>query len=292
MKILKQYEHLVRGYFPSKREVFDVFTKKHTKILYGETYDLLGVTIDSLKYYLFLGLFPGSTILIADSASTINASSGDAQTILTESKTRLNKVNRIIEKFHLPVRVQLMSELFKKQRVKELIEDVRQVVAESPEIQALLQKTVLQNRVRQEDKSAYKYGAEAIATAMLFDIKVGPPRERFYDEAAILVAKKLKRQCYKSMYLTPTYPLGLDFVYFLLHPEVEAYGLTPYKAGSNKLQDHRIILGKTTPEQLHELITTSFVPKHEGLPNPVKDLEHIFHLAQHFQKEVTYEGLL
>jgi len=292
MKTLKQYEHLIHSYFPSKREVFDVFKKKNVKILYGETYDMLGITVDSLKYYLFLGLFPGSTILIADTASIINQSSGDAQMILEEGKKRLHQVLKIVHKYNLPIQVRQMSELFQEPEVQELIRDVQRVVAGSSEIQVLLRKTVLQNRVRQEDKTLYRYAVEAIATAMLFDIKIGPPRERFYDEAAVLIAKRLNRESYKSIYLTPTYPLGLDFVYFLLHPEIEVYGLTPYKAGSNKLQDHRIILGKTMPSRLQELIASSFIPKQPGFPDPVGDIKNILTLANHFRKEATYETIL
>lgn len=291
MKILKNYSNMIHGYFPSKRAVFDVLKKDSVKILYGETYDLLGITIDSLKYYLFVGLFPGSTILVADTASTINQSSGDMQTILEEGKKRLDQVQEIIQTYHLPIHVTLMSELFQEPHVQELIGQVQQVVTKSPKIQALLQKTVLQNRIKQEDKLAYKYGAEAIATSLLFDIKVGPPRERFYDEAAQCIAKELNRECYKSIYLSPTYPLGLDFLYFLMHPEVEEFGLTPYKAGSNKLQDHRIILGKTSFERAQELIKASYIPKQPGLPDPVGDVESILRLAQHFRKETTYETL-
>lgn len=291
MNILKKYNGLIHSYFPSKRAVFDVLKKDHVKILYGETYDLLGITIDSLKYYLFVSLFSESTILIADTASTINSSSGDAKMILEAGKRRLGQVHEITRKYNLPVRVQLMSDLFKDTQVQELICRVQEVVSQSKEIQSMLQKTVLQNRVRQENKTEYKYAAEAIATALLFDLKVGPPRERFYDEAAMLIAKKLKRECYKSIYLTPTYPLGLDFVYFLTHPEIETYGLTPYKAGSNKLQDHRIILGKTTPEELQRLLAASFVPKQSGLPDPVGDMNAIVRLAKHFRKEASYKTI-
>lgn len=291
MNMLKKHDKLIQSYFPSKREVFDVLKKDSVKILYGETYDTFGITVDSLKYYLFVSLFPSSIILIADTASTINQSSGDAQTTLQEGKRRLGEVQEIIKKYTLSSRVQLMSELFKESRVQELIQNVKDVVSRSKEIQLMLQKTVLQNRIRQEDKTAYTYAAEAIATAMLFDIKVGPPRERFYDDAAVLVAKQLQRECYKSIYLTPTYPLGMDFVYFLMHPEIEEFGLTPYKAGSNKLQDHRIILGKTLFAEAQELVNKSFVPKQLGLPDPVEDLKAIVELAKYFNKEVSYENI-
>ena len=191
-------------------------------------------------------------------------------------------VNKIIEVYSLPIKVQLMSEIFKDDSVHELIQKVQNIVSDSVEIQHMLQKTVLQNRIHQENKMVYRYAAEAIATALLFDLKIGPPRERFYDEAATEIAQKLKRDCYTALYLTPAYPLGLDFMYFLLHPEIEEYGLTPYKAGSNKLENNRIILGSTPLEHLYELIDTSFLPKKEGLPDPVGDLKHVCNLAGYF----------
>jgi len=290
---------MIQSYFPSKQGVINTLKKRHINILYGETHDLLGITVDSLKYYLFvsvlceIGVGVESTVLIADTASTINTSSGDTKIILEEGKRRLGQISEIIKKYHLPIHAKLMSELFKEPPVQELIQRVQEIVTQSPEIQCLLKKTVLQNRIRQEDKTAYKYAAEAIATALLFDLKVGPPRERFYDEAALLIAKKMKRKSYDSIYLTPTYPLGLDFVYFLLHHEIEEFGLTPYKAGSNKLQDHRIVVGKTSFEKVNELIHTSFVPKQTGLPNPVEDMMNIVQLAGRFKKDISLkEGIV
>ena len=57
---------------------------------------MLGITVDSLKYYFFLaflhrkleacGVSVESTVVIADTASTINSSSGDAKRVLEEGK--------------------------------------------------------------------------------------------------------------------------------------------------------------------------------------------------------------
>ena len=104
--------------------------KDSVKILYGETYDMLGIAVDSLKYYLFVSLFPNSTILIADTASIINQSSGDTQTIVKEGKRRLGQVQEIIKKYNLPTHVKLMSELFQEPHVEELIEQVQRVLKE------------------------------------------------------------------------------------------------------------------------------------------------------------------
>lgn len=291
---------MVHGFYPNKSAVMDVMkarndSKNPSTILYGETYDLLGITVDSLRYYLFVsilhkvlqgvGISVESTILIADTASTINPSSGETQIILEEGKKRLAQINEIIKVYNLPIKARLMSEFFGQNDVQELIQSVQSVVVGSNELQIMLQKTVLQNRIRQEDKTAYKYGAEAVATALLFDLKIGPPRERYYDEVAAVIAPQVKKSCYSSLYLTPTYPFGLDFVYFLMHPEVEEYGLTPYKAGSNKLEDYRIVLGQTSLERVSDLMDTSYVPKQAGLPDPVGDIIATAKLAGFFLRK-------
>lgn len=292
---------MVRGFYPNTSAVMDGIKarKKSNKpltILYGETYDLLGITVDSLRYYLFLsflqtllqeaGISVESTVLIADVASTINSSSGDTQAILEEGKARAERINEIIRIYGLPIKAQLMSELYAQKDVLKLIQPVQTIVAGSAEIQAILRKTVLQNRIRQEDKTAYKYATEAVAITLKFDLKIGPPREQFYDEAAAVIAPQVGKSCYSALYLTPTYPLGLDFVYFLLHPEIEEYGLTPYKAGSNKLEDNRIILGRTSLERVYELIDTSYFPKQAGLPDPVGDLIYTAKLAGFFLRKL------
>ena len=74
------------------------------------------------------------------------------------------------------------------------------------------------------------------------------------------MAAKLLGHNYCGIYLKPTYPLGQNFLFYLQNPEIEKFGLTPYKAGSNKMQDFRIIYGKTTPEELENLLAKTEIP--------------------------------
>lgn len=117
---------------------------------------------------------------------------------------------------------------------------------------------------------------EEIAIISDYDLKLGPPREKYYDKVA---------QIYKNgnplgIYVKPTYPLGLNYDYFINHPEIEEFGLTPYKAGSNKLQQNRFVLNNTSRSQLQRFIKTSFISKHPELPNPLKDLYDICQLSK------------
>jgi len=74
--------------------------------------------------------------------------------------------------------------------------------------------------------------------------------------------------------------LGFNYDYFINHPEIDEFGVTPYKAGSNRLQANRIILGQTSREQIKELITKSFMPKFEDLANPINDIYQISVLSK------------
>ncbi|KKW30120.1 MAG: hypothetical protein UY74_C0051G0008, partial [Candidatus Kaiserbacteria bacterium GW2011_GWC2_52_8b] len=84
-------------------------------------------------------------------------------------------------------------------------------------------------------------------------------------------------------YLRPTYPLGVNFDYFINHPEIEKYGLTPYKAGSNKMQDQRIIIGKTSAQNIRDLIEKSYIPRDILLANPILDLACIVAMSEQIE---------
>ena len=146
-------------------------------------------------------------------------------------------------------------------------------------VQQLFAKTVLKNKIAQEKLVGFQYAVEAVATSLQFDIKIGPPREQYYDKAAQIIGSETNLGNVYGIYLRPTYPLGENFSYFILNKEIEEFGITPYKAGSNKLQDNRIILGQTTQGQLESLVNTSYIPTNMYLANPVVDLYTIADLA-------------
>jgi len=266
------------------------------RCFYGETYDTLGMTIDSLKYYFFLSLLHNnltkfgieieSTVVIADTASGINKSSQMFNTNIDQiGIDRLIYCKRIKKHFNLTINFILMSDLFDSEKINERIRLVESVGNNDPKVIELLSKTVLKNKIKQEQDTGFRYGFEAIATGTLFDIKIGPPREKYYDQAAKIICKKLKLNQLQSIYLTPTFPLAQDFSYFLMHPEIEEYGLTPYKAGSNQMQDFRIILNTTTIENVKHLIEGTHLTTNPNLPNPVLDLLFIADMANNLKNK-------
>ena len=270
---------------------FSPLTNKTIKIFYGETYDIYGLTIDSLKYYFFLsllhriliksGLTVESTVIIADVASGINQSSQKYGNDLDKiGAARLKYCQKLKKYFNLPVNFVLMSNLFSDDKFSERIKLVEQLGQINSKVKGLLAQTVLRNRIKQEASTGFRYGLEAIATGTFFDLKIGPPREQFYDQAAAIITDQLKFDPLSSIYLQPTFPLGQDYSYFLTHPEFEEFGVTPYKAGSNQLQDFRIVINNHSLENINQLISDTYITSNPTLPNPIFELLFIAELAQ------------
>lgn len=263
--------------FVQKADSLVVNKSKPIRIIYGETYDEYGLTIDSLKYYLFLsllhktleemGITVESFVIIGDLHSVKNKIVKNKDGLLSGTNARLDQLNKIKSIFELKFEPVLMSNAFSNPKFKNRLETITPIFNKSEELKELAKKTVLENRQTQEEKSGFGYVLEEVALIMDFDIKIGPPREIYYDQIAQKLGSNLK-----GIHLRPTYPLGVNFDFFINNPEIEEFGLTPYKAGSNKMQDRRIVLGKTSEEVIRNLINSSYIPRDIFLANPVLDL--------------------
>ncbi|MDD3661655.1 MAG: hypothetical protein PHG63_01190 [Candidatus Dojkabacteria bacterium] len=261
-------------------------TKRELRILYGETYDLFGLTIDSIKNYFLLeyltrllkeeDISVEAVLLIGDVASIRNINVDDKNAVLKQIERNLKIINKIVNKYHLSFKVKKMSSIFKTQQFITNFQKVQQFYEQSNVMKDLLEETVLKNRVKQELAVGFKYSLEEVAIISNFDLKIGPPREIKYDKASQIFTGQKPL----GIYVNPTYPLGFNYDYFINHPEIDEFGVTPYKAGSNRLQANRIILGQTSREQIKELITKSFIPKFEDLPNPINDIYQISVLSK------------
>jgi len=262
--------------------------RKKIRLIYGETYDSPDITIDSLKYYLALHIFASlireaggivePTIVIADKASILNDSVQNKDEITKFGKQRVKNIQRLIDNFNLDLQVTLMSKLFKVVRINYKL--VEQVMAENEEGQRLLMQTVPTEKLLEERKKGFRYAIEEISLITEFDLKIGPIREKFYDQASGIVSEYRGKEPIAGLYMRPTYPLGMGFDFFITTPNVTKFGVTPYKINSYKLAKNRIILGKSDLGSIKELVDTSFRPKVKGLPDPVYDLYLIGILAQ------------
>jgi hypothetical protein len=298
----------VRGCLPYPEEFMHglnerIITNLPIKLFYGETVDELGMPVDSLKYYFFLSIIHRyfeslnipieSTVIIADIHSLLNDSSQNKNEIIGKSiERRITLLHKLRTVFGLPFHVVKMSDMFETAAYKDALARTTNVLNDSSiydSIIPFLEKTVLFNRLPEEHRKKFRYGVEAIAVSQLFDMKIGPPREKYYDQAAEVINTALLKPSLLSMYLQPSQPLGQNFAYFLNHPEIEEYGVTPYKAASNKMQDCRIILGQTTLEQIHMLIESSFESLNPETVHPVYD---VFLIAEMARRLIAHDNSL
>lgn len=276
---------------------------QHLRVMYGETYDTFGATLDSLKYYFEVSRIgralgakgPGAdagagaagataTILIADVATCRNAPEDQHAGLMETGRSRAEHVRRVSEVFSLGLTVLLMSEYLHTDSFQQRLGRIKSVAAERPKVFDWVKQTVPESKVAVEAEKGFAYAFEEIATIIDYDLKVGPPREKFYDEPARMIARAVGEHPLASVYLHPTYPLGLGVDFFFNNEEIERYGVTAYKAGSKGLSDNRVVLEETpigTPfGRTEQLIDASFVGKKPNLPNAVLDVALIAEMAR------------
>ncbi len=268
-----------------------VNAKDPITLMYGETYDKFGLTIDSLKYYFLLATLQQSierdteraceAIFVYGDVSTLrNKNISDIDAVKENLKTNKEVISTIIKTYNLPLKLNLMSDVVQTEPFKKKVTDLETMFSTDEKIRELLPRTVLKNRVTQEEQVNYLYTREEVALILDATIKLGPPREFFYDSIAQRVATLSNEQTPLGLYVKPTYPLGMDFSFFLTHREIEQLGLTPYKAGSNQLEANRILIGKTTKTELEDLLRKTSVAPSPLAAQPLFDFFMITELAR------------
>ncbi|MDD5417994.1 MAG: hypothetical protein PHW96_03890 [Candidatus Nanoarchaeia archaeon] len=269
----------------------EIKKRKKVNILYGETYDDFGMTIDSIKYYLFIagltdvleseGVSVNPMILIADTATCRNAPASEHKKIMMQGKQRVEFIKKFNKIYNSKLNAVLMSEYIEKLDFKKIYDSIYNFCNSDKELRNLLERTVPERKLNIEKEKGFQYSIDEITTLFYLDldIKVGPPREEVYDSIARLFSEKTGKKIVMPLYLTQTYPLAMSLSFFIKNPEIDKYGVTAYKAGSKGLNDNRITLN-TKKDKIKELIQQSSVPKKPRLPNPILDICLICELAK------------
>jgi len=273
-------------------------------IIYGETFDEKGHPIDSLKYYFFISMLSKTlnniykvdikpTILIADLGVYRNYPDEIKQfkKIAEERKQFADNIKKVYKCFY---DVRLMSDLVSTNEFEKKLQKIREISFANPIVLEMIEKTVPEDRLDMERKRGYVYSFEEIATILGLDIKVGPPREKLYDRTANVFLKYFDVNPLLSIYLYPTYPLGLPYGAYLSSPSIKEFGLTPYKVGSGDMTKNRITLGKTSLEVVKDLIENTQISPSPKKPNQILDLAIIAemakqHLENKFKKITIYD---
>ena len=286
------------------------------KLFYGETYDHVGNTIDSMKYYFFVanlaqvlkdeGYTTDPVILIANTAACRNVGP-DLQykySMLGESRASfVEDVNKI---YNTKLRVVKMSDYIYSQGFQKELKEIIEICEKDKELMRGVEKTVPESKIEIEREKGFAYSFDEIATIIGLDVKVGPPREDFYDNIARKIAERKEKKQLMSLFLTPTFPIGMNWAYFFANEGIEEHGITAYKGGSKRLQDHRIIIGRSSINDIKEQLDKSFISIDSELPNPVLDIGIICEMAKKrlendnspidlankfYQKEITSDQL-
>lgn len=260
------------------------------KLFYGETYDDKGHTIDSLKYYLFVSKLAESlqkvghsvdpTILIADVAACRNVGTQNQSYYMILGEERANFVKKVNEVYKTGLRVVKMSEYIDSPDFISERERIIEQCKADPDLMEAIKKTVPESKVEIENEKGFMYSFDEVATIINLDVKVGPPREDLYDNVAKSIAEKGGRKQIMSLFLTPSFPVGMNWAYFFANEGIEEHGITAYKAGSKRLQKNRIIIERSNPDYIRELINSSFISPNRALPNPVLDVGIICEMAK------------
>jgi hypothetical protein len=259
------------------------------KVFYGETFDDKGNTIDSMKYYLFVsslgdalkekGINVDPIILVADSAACRNAVGHETQ-MMELGNDRFNFVHKVNEIYGANLRIIKMSEYIDTSSFIGERKKIMDICENNVELMDAVRESVPDSKRDLEKSKGYLYSFDEITSIINLDIKVGPPREDLYDNIARKIAAQRDEKQVMSLFLSPTFPLGMGWSYFFVNEGIEEHGITAYKAGSKRLQRNRIIVGNSDPEYVKSLLENSFISTNPNLPNPVLDIGLICELAR------------
>ncbi|HLC31512.1 MAG TPA: hypothetical protein VJK51_02505 [Candidatus Nanoarchaeia archaeon] len=260
------------------------------KLFYGETYDEAGNPIDSMKYYIFVaelaealkreGANVDPSILIADTAACRNVGKNQEEYYMRLGEDRAKFVRQVNDTYKTGLRVVKMSEYIDSPTFVEKRDQVINFCSNNPQLMEAVEKTVPESKIDIERSKGFLYSFDEITTIMDLDVKVGPPREDLYDDVARTITGAEGEKGLMSLFLTPTFPLGMRWSYFFANEGIEDHGITAYKAASKRLQGQRIIIQKSDPTRIRELVRDSFISTNPSLPNPVLDVGIISEMAR------------
>lgn len=272
------------------RERSGLVSPNPIKLFYGETYDEKGNTIDSMKYYFFVaeladalrenGCNVDPIILVADTAACRNVKEDLEHEYMMLGTYRARFVEKINEIYGTELRVVRMSDYIDSPDFVKEREMIMNMCKTDPELMTAIEKTVPESKLDIERKKGFLYSFDEITTIIDLDVKVGPPREDLYDNLARKLAQLRGTKKIMSLFLTPTFPLGMNWAYYFENEGIEDHGITAYKAGSKRLHRYRVIIGKSNPDYIQDRINESFISTDPLLPNPVLDLGIICELAR------------
>ncbi len=243
--------------------------------------------VDEVKYWLFLhfykklleskGVGVKLVYIIADKGVFNNF--GKSEKVIQWRKKRIKEIKALNKFFNNEFKIVLQSEiLVSNEEINEIWPIVKSNIS-------LLERTIPPSRLLQERKRKYRYSLEELLAFIKLSrgmplIKVGPPREKYYDALISL----LKKNSY-YIYLKPVYPVNCTWAFYLYREDIREFGVTPYKVGSAEYVSKRIIITDDISEIRKKLMNLD-VP--EDFPIDVlssyKDMIRLFYAYKGIKK--------
>ncbi len=262
---------------------------KPIRILYGETFDEFGEPLDSLKYYLTVAILSkmlkehghnvDATILVAD-AGVMRNYPDKRDSILKMAERRRLFAEKVKEAFGCEFNVVLMSSYADSKEFQDKAESLRQICKKDPALLEMVRQSSPSDRKDISEKIDYQYTYEELATIYGIDIKVGPPREHLYDDIVRALNKSQNETPLIPLYLTPSFPFATEPKFYETRPDVQKYGITPYKSNSKSMSNKRIVVGISTLPEVKHLVYATQQAFSLSDPEPVRDLAVLVDLAK------------
>lgn len=263
------------------------------KVMYGETFDDQGLPIDALKYYAWLAVAASAlaqrvgevvaNVIVADAAVSINKEAEwGAEKIAQLAARQLRTITRFGELCNIgpgPVPI-LMNQIVVTGPYRDRRATADRLMEMSKEFHESVVGSVRSDHVEEEKESGFRYSLDEVALIAGYDLKVGPPREQFYDRAARILNRSEGRDGPISILLSPTYPLAVSPGEFVKNRELHRYGVTAYKAGSLGFLKNRLVIGRDDSARARDLICNTKLVRRVGAPNAVTELSKVLQLVQ------------
>jgi hypothetical protein len=261
-------------------------------MMYGETFDDLGLPVDALKYYAWLAIVASglasdrvvtANVLVADLAVAVNyLDQWGADRIADLAEGRVQVIRRFAALCHSGIGPEpvLMSHVAQTDAYKQRRAVAAELLESDQDFRQAVVGSVRADHLDDEQKLGFQYSLDEVALIAAYGVKIGPPREMFYDSAAQVLNKSLGLRPLSSVLLTPAFPLALTPGEFVKNRELREYGVTAYKAGSLGFAKNRIMIDRDTADSVLELATRTRLVRRPGAPNALTELARVLQLVQ------------
>lgn len=240
------------------------------KVMMGQSFDG-GQPVDMMKYALFMmnfsdllnleGIDVKSNWLIADHFVVDINQDQTRDEAKKQVEQRINYLRRLNEVYAGDIGFVMSSELSRSEGYKKNLETLFKEAGSNVDFKELVMKSIPPDR--RDNPNALRYPFEELATIQTMDtnVKIGPVREKLYDEPAREFAPVVGFNKYVAIQLTRSFPFGMPEIPAETSEEIEELGILPYKKGSKGLGDYRIDPMSDSLEKAQELIRSTKDPR-------------------------------